>query len=478
MKRVFDRRVMGLVLSIATLSGVGCRGADPSEAEWETIEKLILVPPNRTVEQGESFQLAVERVQGGQSENLTVSTTWTLSDPTIAEVSSKGLLTATKPGTSRITAQVDGLSATTSVYVLGRPIDIQLSPGIVQIVRGTNTRVTATIISEDNTKREMSGEEAWASSDLRVARASESTVEGVAPGEATISLFSRGQTFSRQVRVLDAVLESIAPGTSLASPIVVGQTASLYADGRFAGGHEQDVSPYVEFRLVDEQSATVRVDGGAVTALKPGRAVIDVVGRDGTLAAGRQAQLTVDVLEAPSSIELVGPTMASLQGEPFAVRVNGTIGTATRDVSSLATITAEPTGVVKVSGTTITPLKAGEVKLTARSGAGELARQSSLTLTVAEAPFSDLAIDLPDGNTGTVAVGRTLRLAGVASFGPDINQTVTRQVLWLSDNPTVAFVDNAAATSGTVAGLTEGTATIKAYYRGQLVGSRTLTVTP
>jgi uncharacterized protein YjdB len=133
---------------------------------------------------------------------------------------------------------------------------------------------------------------------------------------------------------------------------------------------------------------------------------------------------------------------------------------------------------VKVSGTTITALKAGQVTLMARAGAGESVRQSMLALTVADAAFSALAINLPEGNTGTVAVGRTLSLVGVASFGPDIHQTVTRQVLWLSDNPSVAFVDNAAASSGTVSGLSEGTATIKAYYRGQLVASRAITVTP
>lgn len=477
MKRVFGWRIMGLMLSISALSGVGCGDAAP-RAEWETRERLLLVPPNRTVEQSESFQLAVERVQGGQSENLTARTAWTLSDPTIAEVSSTGLLIATRPGTSRITAQVDGLTATTLVFVLGRPIDIQLSPGMVRIVKGTSTRLSATIISEDNTKREMSGHEAWASSDVRVARASEGTVEGVAPGQATISLVSREQIFSRQVQVLDVALESIVPATSLVSPIVVGQSTSLFADGRFAGGHEQDVRPYVEFRLVDEQNSPVSLAGGSITALKPGRAVIDVVGREGSLAAGKRAQLTVDVLEAPTSIELVGPTKASLRGEPFAVHVNGTTGTATRDVSSLATITAEPAGIVRISGTTITPLKAGEVKLTAQVNAGGLTRQSSRTISVTDAPFSDLDIHLPDGNTGSLAVGGMLRLAGVASFGPDITQAVTRQVLWLSDHPSVAFVDNAAATSGSVVGLSEGTAIIKAYYRGQEVTSTTITVTP
>jgi uncharacterized protein YjdB len=478
MKRDFDLRVLGLLLSISTLLGVGCSDTDAPETEgW--FDGLILGPANRTVERGDSFQLGVERVQEGRSEFVTANATWTLSDPAIAEVSPAGLLVATQSGTARITAQVDGLAATTSVYVLGRPVDIQLSPLIVRLAKGTSTRLSTTIISEDNTKRAMSGDEAWASSDLKVAEASGSTVKGVAAGEATVVLSRRGQIFSRLVSVLDVRLESIVPGTSLESPIVAGQRVSLFAEGVFTGGHKQDVSSSVEFRLASEESGTVvTLANGVVTAVKPGQAVIDVVGKEGTVATGIRAQLTVAVLEAPSSIEVLGPTKASLKGEPLSIQVRGTSGTASRNVSSLATITAEPAGIMKVSGTTITPLKAGEVKLTAQVGTGTSARQASLPLTVVDASLSSLAINLPEGEAGTVAPGEMLALAGVATFQLDITQTVTQQVLWLSDNPAVAVVDNAGSASGRVTGLSEGTATIKAYYRGQLMDSKTITVSP
>ncbi|WP_224369273.1 Ig-like domain-containing protein [Hyalangium versicolor] len=380
-----------------------------------------------------------------------------------------------KSGTSDITAQVDGLSVTTSVYVLGQPVGIQLSPTVMQLAKGTTTHVVTTVISEDNTKRAVSGAVTWASSDPNIAGVSEGTVSGVAPGATTITLARRGQSFSRQVQVLNVTLTSIVPGTSLESPIVVGQLTSISAEGVFTQGHRQDVTAFLKFALANEESGRiVTLAGRVVTAVKPGRALIDVTGAEGTVAQGARAQLAVDVLDVPSSIKWVGPVKASLKGAPVPLAVNGLIGTVERDVSSLAVVRVDPTGIVGVSGTTIIPIKAGEVKLTAKVGAEE----SVLAFTVVDAPVASFAIAVAENRSETLAAGQSLPLMGVATFEPDLVQTVTRQVLWLSDAPAVAVVDNAEQTSGTVTGLSAGTATIQAYYRGQLVGSKTITVTP
>jgi hypothetical protein len=258
---------------------------------------------------------------------------------------------------------------------------------------------------------------------------------------------------------------------------------SLLANGRFTGRaestvHQQDVSKYVKFEVADPQAGIVTLSGDSIKGMKPGQAIINVIGLENTVARGKSAQLTVQVLEVPSSIALVGPTKVSLQGEPTTVRVNGTIGSVTVNVSSMVTLNAEPAGIVNISGTTLTPLKPGEVKLTAQLGSGASAKQSTLALTVVDAPFASMAISSSGGNSGTVAVNGELNLAAVATFQSDVSQTVTRQVLWLSDKPTVAFVDNSGGASGTVTGLSAGTANIAAYYRGQLVGSKQITVTP
>jgi uncharacterized protein YjdB len=478
MKRGFDWLGLGLSLSISMLLSVGCSDKAALDTEVEPFNGLTLVPPNRTVERGESIQFAVSRIQNGESENVTQGTSWTLSDPTIAELDSRGSLIAKKAGAVRVTAEVDGLSKSTSVYVLGRPVDIQLWPLSVEFAKGTTASLIPTVISEDNTKRAMSGDETWASGAPQIAQVSGGTVRGVAPGEATIVLSSRGRTFSRTVKVLDVALQSIEPDTLSGPPLLVGQSTSLFANGQFTGGYTQDVSEYVSFELADKASEEViTLAGDTLRGLKPGRATIKVAGIKGTLAEGQQGQVTVDVAEGPSAISLQGPAQVSLRGEPFSVRVNGTVGDGISIVSGMATLTAKPADVLLISGTTMTPVKEGEVTLTATVTVGETPLKSTLTVRVVDAPLSSVAIR-STGNATTLAVNKTLGLIGEATFGQGITQTITRQLLWLSDKPSVAYVDNLAGTSGMVTGLSEGTATIKAFYRGQEVGTKTLTVTP
>ncbi|HEX8703227.1 MAG TPA: Ig-like domain-containing protein [Myxococcaceae bacterium] len=462
------------------MAGVGCADADSQETE--AFSGLSLIPPNRTVEEGDSFQLAVTRLERGQSDNVTQSTNWTLSDPTIATVSPEGQVTATRPGVSLITAQVDGLTVSTSVYVLGRIDDIQISPTIVRVAKNTTTSLAATVIAKDNTKRAVSSDEVWASDSPRRVTMSGRTAQAGEPGLATITLSTRGRTFTKKVETLNVELASITPGPSAALQLVVGQSRTLSASGQFTGRtssnepveHTQDVSNYVGFAPADEaDEAFIKVSGNTVSAVKPGRAVIKVTGQANTVAQGKEAQLTVDVLEAPSSIALAGPDKLALKGEPVTMRVNGTVGTATVNVSSLATLKAEPAGIVYISGTTLTPMKAGEVTLTATVGSKESAKKATMTLSVQDVPSTSVAIG---ENAGTVAVGQTLKLTSTETFQSDITQDVTRQTLWLSDNPAVAAVDNAGGASGTVTGLSTGSATITAYYRGQYVGSTQIRV--
>src|SRR5579864_1389514 len=77
--------------------------------------------------------------------------------------------------------------------------------------------------------------------------------------------------------------------------------------------------------------------------------------------------------------------------------------------------------------------------------------------------------------TGTVALpapGLTSQLVATATFADGTSQVVTNQATWQSSNPTVATV----TTTGLVAALTYGTATVTAAFRG-VNGSATVAIT-
>lgn len=74
--------------------------------------------------------------------------------------------------------------------------------------------------------------------------------------------------------------------------------------------------------------------------------------------------------------------------------------------------------------------------------------------------------------TGTVAVASTIPLAANASFYNSDTEVVTAVAAWDTSDPMIATVDDA----GVVTGVSAGTATIRAGYRGA-VGSLEVTVT-
>ena len=140
-------RLAGALAALATLAvAVSCKGFFVNP----TVSSIVIDPPNPTVSVGGSpLQLtAAGTDSNGNSITLTAGTScsgttvcWSTSDPTVATLSTAGLLTAVAAGTSTITAASGTASATTTATVtLANVTSIVLGPnGITSFSLPVNT---------------------------------------------------------------------------------------------------------------------------------------------------------------------------------------------------------------------------------------------------------------------------------------------------------------------------------------------------
>jgi hypothetical protein len=133
-------RVIGAVATLAVLAtGVACKGFFVNP----TVSSIVIDPPNPTVSVGGApVQLtAAGTDSNGNPLTLTAGTSctgttvcWSNSDPTIATLSTGGLLTAVSAGTSTITAASGTATATTTATVtLGNVTSIVIAPDSITL---------------------------------------------------------------------------------------------------------------------------------------------------------------------------------------------------------------------------------------------------------------------------------------------------------------------------------------------------------
>ena len=223
----------------------------------------------------------------GKPTNKTVK--WASSDPSIATVSSKGVVKGVAPGTAVITATAaSGHQAQCTVKVINQPVtSIKLSKTKASVLLQSGTlKLKATVAPKDAYDKTL----VWTSDAPEIATVDENGVVTVhAAGEATITAAARdgsGKTASCKVTVIRRAVTGIKLNTKKAT-VLHNRSLKLKATVNPKDAYDKALiwtSSAPEIAAVDEN--------GVVTALKPGTAVITATARDGS---GKAAACNVTV---------------------------------------------------------------------------------------------------------------------------------------------------------------------------------------
>ena len=362
------------------------------------VDSVRMSVSSATLRVGKTTQLTAQATdRNGRKLNRTV--TWSSSDPTIASVSSSGVITALKTGTTTIDASVLSVSGSlvssdtllslstnngnggkklghAKVTVTPLPVSSVLtSPATVSLGIGATAQLAATPLDSSGTP--LSGRTVtWSSANSAVATVSSTgLVKGVAFGSTSVIATVNGVQGSAAANIVPVgtAVPSVNPAFE---SLLTGQSAQVTAVLKDSTGN---VISGATFTWATSNSSVAKVtpssssSSATISAVGAGSASITAT------ANGSKAAVSVVVNLVPVATVSVSPSSLSLT-----VGQTGTFAATARDSTGgtltgrTVTWTSSNTGIASVSaGGVVTAVAAGTATISAtidgKSGSGSVA---------------------------------------------------------------------------------------------------------
>lgn len=387
---------------------------------------------------------------------------WSTNAPSVATVSSSGVVTAKAPGKATITASSEGKSGKSTITVKEVPVaSVGMDPSTLRLQIGQSATITATPKAANGTP--LTGRSiSWRSRDAGIATVDgDGEVTAKSAGSTIIEATSEGVTGVTLVTVAAIPVSSVVVSPDTAT-LVVGQSKQLTAKTFDAGGTELN-GRTITWSSSNEDVASVS-SSGKVLAVAPGSATITAS------SEGKSDKATITVV-APVSSVTVSPDSISV--------IIGNTSTLTATVKDADGHTLEGRDVTWKSGNTgiarvdddgvVTGVAAGATTVTATSGG----KSGSAKVVVTLEPVDKVTVQDPEhpGDNPTVVEGESLQLGAILTDASG-NILFDRLVTWESEDEGIATVSD----EGLVTGVSPGKVKITATSEGKS-GSVDVTVT-
>ena len=453
---LMTRRCVSLI-GACVLAFIGACSKDALGPNASGVESIQIAPATATVAVGSNLTLSAEVRDADGNLFPSPRISWASADPSIASVSSAGVVTGIKVGTVLVAASSRGKDAFARITVNPTPVaSIRLSATQRSMFVGQTEQLVAEPL--DGSGRVLAGRPVtWSSSNPTAATVTDAgVVTAHSAGATFITASSEGKsaTASITVALVPVARVDLTPTTL---NVVVGQTTQLTARLQDASGTT------ITGRAISWSSnratvATVTSDG-LVSAVAAGTATITAT------AEGKTASTTVNVSPRPVSAVIVSPSQVTIfarQTVQLSALVTDDRGQVLTGKSVAFTSNDPQIATVSASGL-VTGVAQGVATIVATSEGAT----GSATVTIAPDPVA--AVDVTPSSWSLI-VGQTFQLAATpksATGQPLTGRTVT----WSSGSPALASVSS----TGVVTAHSPGNAVIIASVEGKQ-GSATIQV--
>ena len=435
---------------VVTAKSIGNANITATTTDGTNISATCKVSVVETPATGISLNKTAATLKANQTVSLTATVTpstatnkkvsWKSSDESVAAVSSDGVVTAFKVGTTNITATTtDGtnLSATCQVTVEATlATGISLNKKAVTLEVDDNETLTVTVTPSDASNKKVN----WKSSNTSVATVSSTgVVTAKAVGTANITATTTdGTSLSAtcKVTVEPTLVTSLSLNRSVAT-LKTNETITLIANVFPTAAQNRTVT----WSSSDTSVATVSSEG-VVTALKVGTATITATTTDGS---NLTATCKVTVVETPATGISLNKTTASLKATETVTLTATVTPSTTTNKSVIWTSSDETVATVKDGVVTAHKVGTANIIVTTTDGSN---LSATCKVTVVETLATGISLDK---TTATLKASEIVTLTATVTPSTATNKNVT----WSSSNETVATVKDGVVTAHKV-----GTATI------------------
>ncbi|MCK5795724.1 MAG: Ig-like domain-containing protein, partial [Deltaproteobacteria bacterium] len=418
----------------------------------------------------------------GTKQDVTKDATWASSDAAVATISitagSEGLATGVKLGTATISAEYKGSKGEAQLTVSDTTVtSVEVTPATTSLAVAATQQYTATALFSDGTKKDVTKDATWKSSDESIATlsttaGSEGLTTALTTGSATISAEYMGSKGDAKLTVTGATITTVDV-TPISTSLAISATQQYTAMAIFSDGTKKDVTTTAVWKSSDTSIATISSTSGTeglATAVKAGTTTItaDYMGLSGGVTLTVTAATLQSVEISPATAKIAASS--TQQYTATAIYSDGTKQVVTTDTtwtSSDSTI-AEISNAAGTVGLTKT-YKAGSVTISATYKT----LKDSATLEVTAATLKSLEVT---PTLAKIATGTTQQYAATAIYSDGTKQDVTTVATWTSSDATIAEISNTAGLIGQAKGHKAGKVVITAAY-GTLKATADLTVT-
>ncbi len=457
--------------AILTLSSGDISGAANLQVLPPALTGLTVTPPSATtLPEGQVQFTATAEFENGTTEDVSDSVSWLSSDPTVAQVDSRGLATGLNPGAVDIQATLatpDGTFSDAGRLRVNTPAvvieELVVDPAAAEVLVGGKQQFNARVLLSDGSSQDVTTQVSWTSENSAIASVNDQgRATGIAEGNAgiTASLTYEAVTYTDtaalEVTAAAVTIEELIVDPASASVLIAG-TQQFSARVILSDGSSQDVTTDVGWSSSDSSIAQVDADGLA-TGLGEGHSEIVATLLYEGVTFSDAGRLTVEA--PPVSVEEVRvqpPTATVIIGgtQQFSAEVvlsDGRVIDVTRDASwqsadsDIATVNGSglATGVAEGATRVIATI---EYDGDSFSGSG------ALTVTPPAVTVEELVVSPA---RATVLVDGTQAFTARAVLSDGSEQDVTDEVSWSSSDTQVASVD----ATGLARGLTAGASNI------------------
>jgi len=265
----------------ATIGGKS--GVATLDVSLAPVARVDLSLPEAILAEGDTQMIEATAKDAAGRVLLGRGVAWTTSDPSIAAVSTTGLVSAVAPGSARIRATVEGAFAESIVTVRLAPVDrVELSHDAVTIAEHESATLAAVL--KDAGGRVLTGRAVtWSSSDPAIATVDASgRITAVREGRAAMTARAEGRSAGAMITVTRAAIASITISPS-AVVLEIGEARQLQAVVKDAKGNLLQ-GRTVQWS-VDNTNATVS-PSGILTGVRNGYLTVQVAGEGVSAATG------------------------------------------------------------------------------------------------------------------------------------------------------------------------------------------------
>ncbi len=400
---------------------------------------------------------------------LTGVAQWTSSNPSVATVTTAGLVLAIGPGTAVITARSGAVQGSSTVTVTAVAVrELQVTPSNTTLTEGLTQQLTATAVLADNSNQNVTDQATWTSSAPNVATVTNTgLVTAGSPGNATIRASFGGREASAVISVNPTLVRLELSPTNLTLPVGISQ--SVRATGIFSNNSTQDLSSTVTWSSANPATATVS-STGEVSGVAAGTTNVTATADNVTATAA----VRVEPLQL-TRLSITPPSATVAKGATQAFNATGTFSNnSTRDVTDEVTWTSTNSSVLAISNANgtrglATAVNAGGTVIEATLDGISAAASANVT------PATLVSLTLSPANPQTGS-GNVVVFTARGTFSDGTALDLTTNVTWTSGNTSVATISNAAGTEGNALSVAGGTTTITAAF-GNVTASTSFTTT-